>query len=94
MMLSLRKCNVPENGGIVIASNHPLGGLDALSMMYMISKKRKDMRFIVNDILLSWLNILISLPILAFVSSSTFIVCRCLSIFFLSFIYPAIKLFI
>jgi putative hemolysin len=49
--------NVPENGGIVIASNHPLGGLDALSMMYMISKKRKDMRFIVNDILLSFKNL-------------------------------------
>jgi 1-acyl-sn-glycerol-3-phosphate acyltransferase len=28
--------NVPEKGGIVIASNHPLGGLDALSMMHLI----------------------------------------------------------
>jgi putative hemolysin len=49
--------NVPEKGGIVIASNHPLGGLDALSMMHMIGKKRKDMRFIVNDILLSFKNL-------------------------------------
>lgn len=49
--------NVPDNGGIVIASNHPLGGLDALAMMHMLSKKRKDMRFIVNDILLSFKNL-------------------------------------
>lgn len=49
--------NVPEKGGIVIASNHPLGGLDALSMMHLLSKKRKDMRFIVNDILLSFKNL-------------------------------------
>ncbi len=49
--------NVPEKGGIVIASNHPLGGLDALSMMHMIGRKRKDMRFIVNDILLSFKNL-------------------------------------
>jgi putative hemolysin len=49
--------NVPTQGGIVIASNHPLGGLDALAMMHMLSKKRKDMRFIVNDILLSFKNL-------------------------------------
>jgi putative hemolysin len=49
--------NVPSQGGIVIASNHPLGGLDALAMMHILSKKRKDMRFIVNDILLSFKNL-------------------------------------
>lgn len=49
--------NVPAAGGIVLASNHPLGGLDALAMMLELSKKRKDMRFIVNDILLSFKNL-------------------------------------
>jgi putative hemolysin len=49
--------NVPSQGGIVLASNHPLGGLDALAMMHMLGKKRKDMRFIVNDILLSFKNL-------------------------------------
>lgn len=49
--------NVPQTGGIVIASNHPLGGLDALAMMHILSKKRKDMRFIVNDILLTFKNL-------------------------------------
>ncbi len=49
--------HVPASGGIVLASNHPLGGLDALAMMHMLGKKRKDMRFIVNDILLSFKNL-------------------------------------
>ncbi len=49
--------NVPQTGGIVIASNHPLGGLDALAMMHILSKTRKDMRFIVNDILLTFKNL-------------------------------------
>ncbi len=48
---------MPQTGGIVIASNHPLGGLDALAMMHILSKKRKDMRFIVNDILLTFKNL-------------------------------------
>jgi len=49
--------NLPLQGGIVLASNHPLGGLDAMAMMHELSKKRKDMRFIVNDILLSFKNL-------------------------------------
>lgn len=49
--------NIPNSGGIVLASNHPLGGLDALAMMHMLGKKRIDMRFIVNDILLSFKNL-------------------------------------
>jgi putative hemolysin len=49
--------HVPNTGGIVLASNHPLGGLDALAMMHKLGKKRKDMRFIVNDILLSFKNL-------------------------------------
>lgn len=49
--------NVPSSGGVVIASNHPLGGLDALAMMHKLSNIRRDMRFIVNDILLSFKNL-------------------------------------
>lgn len=49
--------NVPESGGIVIASNHPLGGLDAMALMQVLGTRRKDMHFIVNDILLSFKNL-------------------------------------
>lgn len=44
--------NVPENGSVVIASNHPLGGLDGMALIRAVSEKRKDIKFIVNDILL------------------------------------------
>lgn len=43
--------NLPETGGIVVASNHPLGGIDGMAMIHVLSQRRKDVRFIVNDIL-------------------------------------------
>jgi putative hemolysin len=45
--------NIPEKGGAIIASNHPVGGLDAIALLYVIEKKRKDQFFIVNDVLLN-----------------------------------------
>jgi putative hemolysin len=52
--------NVPKTGGCIIAANHPLGGLDGIIMMHVIGgeKKgiRKDIRFIVNDLLMNLKN--------------------------------------
>src|ERR1700741_3832195 len=48
--------NVPKEGGVIIASNHPLGGLDGLSLIRAVSNVRKDVRFLVNDILLKLTN--------------------------------------
>lgn len=45
--------NVPKKGKCLIASNHPLGGLDGLALMLAVSKVRKDILFPVNDILLN-----------------------------------------
>lgn len=45
--------NIPDSGRIIIVSNHPLGGLDGMALLHAISKKRKDVRFVVNDILLN-----------------------------------------
>lgn len=42
---------VPTQGGIIIASNHPLGGLDGIALIHAVGKVRKDVRFLVNDIL-------------------------------------------
>lgn len=44
--------NIPEHGGFILASNHPLGGFDGLALMEAVSRKRKDIQFLVNDILL------------------------------------------
>ena len=43
--------NLQENGKYIFVSNHPLGGLDGLSLMDCVGKKFKDIKFIVNDIL-------------------------------------------
>jgi len=45
--------HIPKEGGVIIASNHPLGGLDGIALMQEAGKARSDIRFIVNDILLS-----------------------------------------
>ena len=47
----------PAQGGCIVASNHPLGGLDAMALMDAIGKKRKDIKFIVNDVLLQLKNL-------------------------------------
>jgi len=44
--------NIPTDERIIIASNHPLGGLDGIALMQAVGKVRRDIRFPVNDILL------------------------------------------
>ncbi|MCX7729142.1 MAG: glycerol acyltransferase, partial [Bacteroidia bacterium] len=44
--------NIPLTGSVIIAANHPLGGLDGIALIKAVSEKRKDIKFIVNDILL------------------------------------------
>lgn len=43
--------HIPQSGGVIIASNHPLGGLDGIALIKAVSSRRKDIRFLVNDIL-------------------------------------------
>lgn len=49
--------NIPMEGNAIIASNHPLGGLDGLALMLAVSKVRKDIVFPVNDILMNVKNL-------------------------------------
>lgn len=49
--------NFPERRGCIVASNHPLGALDAMALLYETGKKRKDIKFLVNDILLNLENL-------------------------------------
>ena len=49
--------NIPQTGRYIIASNHPLGGLDGMALMYVIGKKRRDYKFLVNDLLLGLVNL-------------------------------------
>lgn len=49
--------NVPKTGKIVLAMNHPLGGMDAMALVSALKGHREDLKFIVNDILLSLKNL-------------------------------------
>jgi putative hemolysin len=43
--------NIPISGRVVIIANHPLGALDALSLIKLVSKVRKDIKVVANDML-------------------------------------------
>lgn len=45
--------NIENTPRFIIASNHPLGGLDGLALMHVAGKFRPDIVFPVNDILLN-----------------------------------------
>jgi len=44
---------IPKDGKIVLAMNHPLGGMDAMILVSALKEHRKDLRFIVNDLLMN-----------------------------------------
>lgn len=43
--------NIPTSGRVVIIANHPLGALDALSLLKLVSSVRKDVKIVANDFL-------------------------------------------
>ena len=43
--------NLPTNKRAIVVANHPLGGLDGVAMINELGKYRKDIKFLVNDIL-------------------------------------------
>jgi putative hemolysin len=47
---------VPKSGSVIIAANHPLGGLDGLALIKSVGEVRHDVRFFVNDILKNFKN--------------------------------------
>ena len=44
--------NLPEDGGAILAMNHPLGGMDAMALVAVVQNKRPDVKFVVNDVLM------------------------------------------
>jgi len=49
--------NIPLEESVIFAANHPLGGLDGIAFMHALGKYRKDIKFLVNDILLNIKNL-------------------------------------
>lgn len=48
---------IPKEGNIIIAMNHPLGGMDAMILVHALRNNRQDLKFIVNDILMNLENL-------------------------------------
>jgi len=49
--------NIPTDKRILIASNHPLGGMDGVALMHVAGEIRPDILFPVNDLLMNLENI-------------------------------------
>jgi 1-acyl-sn-glycerol-3-phosphate acyltransferase len=49
--------NIPKGGRFQFVANHPLGGFDGMILMHIISRYFKNIKFLVNDILMNILNI-------------------------------------
>jgi len=43
--------NIPATGRVVIIANHPLGALDALSLIHLVKRVRSDIKIVANDVL-------------------------------------------
>ncbi|MBI5726505.1 MAG: GNAT family N-acetyltransferase [Ignavibacteriales bacterium] len=43
---------IPSEGRVIIIANHPLGGLDGLALLKLVSEVRRDVKIVVNDLLL------------------------------------------
>lgn len=48
---------IPKTGRLLIASNHPLGGMDGLALISAIYGVRRDVRILANDVLMNLTNI-------------------------------------
>lgn len=48
---------IPDKGRFIFIANHPLGGFDGMILMHIISKYFRNIKFLVNDILMNILNI-------------------------------------
>lgn len=50
----LDRPNIPATGRVIIIANHPLGALDGLALLKLISEIRPDVKIIANDLLLEF----------------------------------------
>ena len=50
-VVSVNPHHVPQNEGIIVVANHPLGGLDGMALVHAVGEIRPDVRFVVNDVL-------------------------------------------
>lgn len=50
----LDRRNIPASGRVVIVANHPLGALDGLALLKLVGEVRRDVKIVVNDVLMEF----------------------------------------
>lgn len=48
------RSNIPAEGRVVIIANHPIGSLDGLALLRLVSEVRTDVRIVANDVLMAF----------------------------------------
>lgn len=43
--------HIPATGAVIIVANHPLGGLDGLSLLHLVGSVRQDVKIVANQLL-------------------------------------------
>ncbi len=46
--------NIPAQGRLIIIANHPIGSLDGLALLRLVSEVRRDVKIIANDLLMAF----------------------------------------
>lgn len=48
------RANIPDTGRVVIFANHPIGSLDGLALLRLLSEVRPDVQIVANDMLMNF----------------------------------------
>lgn len=46
--------NIPSEGRLVVVANHPLGAMDALTLIQLVGSVRRDVKILANDVLMQF----------------------------------------